>query len=221
MGGARILLADDHELFRRGLIGLINAQPDMQVVGEAGDGFEAISQARSLRPDLVIMDINMPVCDGLEATRRFRAAQDLRDTRILILTIHDEDDMLFEAIKAGANGYLLKSMASADFLRGVRGALAGEASLPPKMAAALVQEFGRLARQPAPPAEDVPDLTPRELEVLSLIAAGATDKEIGAQLTLSLYTVKSHVRNILSKLHAANRRQAARWAAQRGLLGDN
>ncbi|MEK7328733.1 MAG: response regulator transcription factor [Chloroflexota bacterium] len=218
MTRARVLLADDHELFRVGLVGLINAQPDMEVAGQAGDGLEALTLARDLRPDLIVMDIKMPVCDGLEATRLIRA--DWPEARILILTVHDEDEKLFEAIKAGASGYLLKNTHSPDFLRGVRAALAGEAALPPKLAARLLDEFARLANHPAPevspPPADSPALTPREREVLNLIAADATDKEIAAQLSLSLHTVKTHVRNILSKLHAVNRRHAAKLATQEG-----
>jgi DNA-binding NarL/FixJ family response regulator len=220
MTQARILLADDHDLFREGLVSLISAQPDLEVVGEARDGFEALTLARDLRPDLIVMDISMPVCDGLEATRLIRAAGDVPEARIVILTVHEEDKKLFEAIKAGANGYLLKSTNSTGFLRGVRSALAGDATLPPRLAASLIEEFARLANRPGPtdPAEDEPDLTPREGEVLELMAAGSTDKEIAVQLSLSVHTVKSHVRSILSKLHAVNRRQAARLAARRGLL---
>jgi DNA-binding NarL/FixJ family response regulator len=213
MTRARILLADDHALFREGLAGLLNAQPDLKVVGQAGDALEL---ARALQPDLVVMDIKMPVCDGLEATRLIRAA--LPTVRMLMLTIHDEDEKLFAAIKAGASGYLLKNTTSADFLRGVRSVLAGEATLPPRLAARLLDEFARLARQPTPATELDIDLTPREGEVLHLIAAGATDREIAAQLSLSLHTVKSHVRNVLNKLHAVNRRQAARLAARQGLI---
>jgi DNA-binding NarL/FixJ family response regulator len=219
MTRARILLCDDHELFRAGLAGLVNAQPDLIVAGQAADGLEALTRARDLHPDLCVMDIKMPVCDGLEATRLIRA--EIPDARILMLTVHDEDEKLFEAIKAGASGYLLKNANAADFLRAVRMVLAGEAAVQPKLAARLLDEFARLARaQPADvSATEAAGLTPREGEVLSLIAAGATDKEIAAQLTLSLHTVKSHVRSILSKLHAVNRRHAARLAAQGGLLG--
>ncbi|OUC06988.1 hypothetical protein RY27_17650, partial [Litorilinea aerophila] len=127
MGRWSILLADDHELFRTGLAGLIDGQPDLQVVGQAGDGFEALTLARTLHPALIVMDISMPVCDGLEATRLVRAMPELADVRILMLTVHDEDEKLFEAIKAGANGYLLKNTTSGEFLRGVRSVLAGEA----------------------------------------------------------------------------------------------
>ena len=223
MTQAKVLLADDHELFREGLAGLIDAQPDLEVVGQARDGFEALTLTRDLHPDLIVMDISMPVCDGLEATRLIRAAQDVPEARIVMLTVHDEDEKLFKAIKAGANGYLLKSTNSTDFLHGLRGALAGEAVLPPKLAANLLEEFARLANRPipAPPSEDEPDLTPREREVLNLIATRATDKEIATQLLLSVHTVKTHVRNILGKLHAVNRRQAVRLAAQQGLVKSN
>ena len=213
MSASRILLADDHVLFREGLAGLIRSQTDLQVVGQAGDGLEALSQARDLQPDLIVMDIKMPVCDGLEATRLIRGT--LPSVRILILTVHDEDEKLFEAVKSGANGYLLKNIGSAEFLEGVRAALAGDAALPPRLAARLLEEFARLstqaqARSAAPWAE----LTPREAEVLNLLATGATDKEIAARLVLSLHTVKSHVRSILSKLHAVNRRDAVRLASR-------
>lgn len=216
---ARILLVDDHELFREGLAGLVNAQPDLTVVGQAGDGLEALTMARDLQPDLIVMDINMPISGGLEATRLIREA--LPDVRIVMLTVHDKDEKLFAAIRAGANGYMLKDTNSADFLLGVRGALGGEATLPPRLAASLVEAYARLATQPpSPPPDEEPDLTAREMEVLNLIATGASNQEIAAQLSISLHTAKSHVRNILSKLHAVNRRHAARLAAQRGLLGD-
>ncbi|MFN8491910.1 MAG: response regulator transcription factor [Caldilineaceae bacterium] len=218
MARARIILADDHPLFREGLASLINSQADLEVVGQASDGLEALTLVRDLQPDLVIMDIKMPMCDGLEATRLLRSTTPA--LRILILTIHDEDEKLFEAIKAGASGYLLKNTNSTDFLTGVRSVLAGEAALPSRLAARLLDEFSRLTTRAvaAPAVESDVDLTTREREVLNCIATGATDREIAAQLSLSLHTVKSHVRNILSKLHAVNRRQAARQAARQGLI---
>lgn len=221
MNQAHILVVDDHDLLREGVVSLLDAQPDMQVVGQARDGFEALTLARDLHPALILMDVNMPICNGVEATRRIRAAQDTPQPIIVMLTIHDEDEILFQAIKAGANGYLLKNMNSTAFLQAVRSAFGGEASLPPKLAASLLEEFARLARRPALVAKELPDLTSREREVLGLIAAGRTDKEIAAHLSLSLYTVKSHVRNILAKLHASNRRQAAKMASQLGLLPDD
>ncbi len=224
MSRKRVVLADDHELFRAGLAGLIDAQPDLTVVGQAGDGFEALQLARRLRPDLVIMDISMPVCNGLEATRLLRATPDLAGLRIVMLTIHDEDEKLFEAVKAGADGYLLKSTNSVEFLRGIRAALAGEAILPPKLASRLIEEFSRMAARL--PAEETPagspaaadSLTAREREVLELIAQNASDREIADRLSLSVHTVKSHVRNILAKLHAVNRRAAVNRARHQGLL---
>lgn len=214
MSRARLILADDHDLFREGLAGLIAAQPDLAVAGQAGDGLEALTLARDVKPDLIVMDINMPICDGLEATRLISA--EWPEARIVMLTVHDEDEKLFEAIKAGAQGYMLKSLHSADFLRGVRSALNGEAVLPPQLAARLLKEFARLSGQPAAATPESSGetfgLTVREQEVLDLIATGATDKEIAAQLALSLHTVKSHVRSILSKTHAINRRQAAKLA---------
>jgi DNA-binding NarL/FixJ family response regulator len=219
----RLLLADDHELFRAGLAGLIDSQPDLQVVGQASDGFEALTLARELRPALLIMDISMPICNGVEAVRLIRATPELADLRIVMLTIYDDDEHLFAAIRAGANGYLLKNTNSAEFLRGVRAALAGEAILPPKLAARLMGEFARVASQPATSAAagevaGDQELTWREREVLQLIATGATDSEIADKLTLSIHTVKTHVRHILAKLHAVNRRAAVSEAKQRGLM---
>jgi len=217
MSRARLILADDHDLFREGLAGLINAQPDLEVAGQAGDGLEALTLARDARPDLIVMDINMPICDGLEATRLIRA--EWPEARIVMLTVHDEDEKLFEAIKAGAQGYMLKSLHAVDFLRGVRSVLNGEVVLPPRLAVRLLSEFARLAAQPAAAPEGSGEpfgLTAREKEVLALIATGATDKEIATQLALSLHTVKSHVRNILGKTHAINRRQAVQLAGHLG-----
>jgi len=210
---SRILLVDDHDLFREGLASLINAQPDLEVAGQATEGLEALSLARDLRPDLIVMDIKMPVCDGLEATRLILA--EWPEARILMLTVHDEDEKLFEAIKAGACGYILKNTNSANFLKDVRGALAGDAPLAPRMGARLLEEFARLANKPASPP---PELTAREREILEYLAAGSTDKEIAARLALSLHTVRTHVRNILSKLHAINRRQAAQVAEREGWI---
>lgn len=221
MSSYRLVVVDDHELLRQGIVALLNEQPDMEVVGQVGDGFEALTLARDLEPDLILMDVNMPICNGVEATRRIRAAPDMSQPRIVMLTIHDEDQVLFDAIRAGANGYLLKDTKSAPFLQAVRAALAGEATLPSKLTASLLDEFARLPQRPTRTAEEMPDLTPREREVLNLIAADLTDKEIAARLSLSIYTVKSHVRSILSKMQTPNRRQAARLAAEKGLLSSD
>lgn len=217
---ARILIVDDHALFGHGLARLIDDQPNMTVVGQAADGLEAVQLVRNLDPDLIVMDINMPISNGLEATRQIREIDP--DAKILMLTIRDEDVTLFEAIKAGANGYLLKNSDAEVFLEGINQVLAGDAVLPPKLASRLLVEFARLANQPAVPAVPKEDfgLTGRELEVLNLIAEGKSDKEIASDLVLSIYTIKSHVRNILSKLHAANRWEAANTAREEGLLSD-
>lgn len=217
---ARILIADDHSLFRHGLASLINGQPDLEVVGQAADGLEALQLARDLNPDLIVMDINMPISDGLEATRLIRKY--VPETKIMMLTIRDEDETLFEAVKAGAGGYMLKNADTDAFVEGIRQMLAGDAVLPPTLAARLLNEFARLANQPAVPAATRRkfSLSKRELEILTHIGAGETDKEIARKLTLSVYTIKSHVRNILAKLHAANRWEAANKAREEGLLPD-
>lgn len=211
----RVLLADDHALFREGLSGILAAQPDFEIVGQAADGLEAVAKARALKPDLILMDIKMPSCDGLEATRLIKTS--LPGVKIVVLTVHEEDEKLFEAVRSGAEGYILKNTLPEDFMRLVRGVTEGKAAITGAMAARILAEFSRL---PPPPdtASDYQPLTRREREVLALAAQGATDPEIAGRLTLSLHTVKTHMRHILAKLHAANRREAAEVAAQEGLL---
>ena len=217
MSRTRVLLADDHALFREGLAGIIAAQPDMEVVGEARDGLEAVVMAEALKPDLVLMDVQMPGLDGLEATRRIKQA--LPETTVVVLTVRNDDDRLFAALKVGAQGYLLKDISSRAMLEMVRGALRGEAALNPRMAGLVLAEFRRMSRQiPLEEPEDEAALTRRELEVLELAAQGASDKEIADALVVSLYTVKSHMRNILAKLQVSSRQEAARLARQRGLV---
>jgi two-component system NarL family response regulator len=211
------MLADDHALFREGLAGILSNQPDMEVVGEASDGLEAIVKATDLKPDLILMDIQMPGCDGLEATLRIKEARP--ETTIVVLTVQDDEEKLFEAIKNGAQGYLLKNSRSREVLEMLRGALRGEAAISPVLAGKMVDEFRRLSQiKPSEEASDEVDLTRREQEVLVLVAQGSSDKEIAASLSISIYTVKSHLRNILSKLQVNSRREAARLAKDKGLV---
>ena len=218
----RVLLADDHALFREGLAGIIASQPDMEVVGEASDGLEAVVKAEALRPDLVLMDVQMPALDGLGAARQVR--EKLPDAIIVMLTVRDDDEKLFEALKSGAQGYLLKDIHSKEMLAMLRGALKGEAALSPRMAGRVLKEFRRIGARLAAHSweeendEELVELTKRELEALTIAARGASDKEIADELVISVHTVKSHMRNILSKLHVNTRREAAKVAKSKGLL---
>jgi len=211
----RLVLADDHALFRAGIASLLQAWGH-EVVGEAGNGLEALELVRRLHPDLVLMDITMPECNGLEATRLIKA--ELPDTRIAIVTVSDHDEDLFEAIKSGAEGYLLKNMSEAELESTLNALSAGEPALSPRLAAKILDEFARLGREPAAREDQRDDLTPREREVLLLVAEGATNKEIAGSLCLSEHTVNFHMKNILSKLHLRNRAQAVAYAIRTGLV---
>jgi len=209
----RVLLVDDHMLFRRGVATFLAAEPDFEVVGEAGNGSEALHMARELMPDVILMDISMPVMDGLEATRQIKAQ--IPYVKIVILTVNDEEQKLFEAVKAGALGYLLKKIEPRALAGTLRGVANGEASLSRLMAARLMEEF---ARQAGEAKSGTPDLTSREREVLGAVAHGRSNKEIAAALAIAENTVKNHLKNILEKLHLENRVQAATYALQRGLI---
>jgi DNA-binding NarL/FixJ family response regulator len=216
MERVRVLLADDHALFREGLAGIISAQPDMQVVGEANDGLEAFVKAQELQPDLILMDVQMPGMDGIEAVKQIK--QVLPETIIVMLTVRGDDDMLFEALKNGAQGYLLKEIRSQALLEMLRGALRGEAAISPNLAGRVLSEFRRLSKGGVHEKEDDSGLTEREQQVLVQASNGATDKEIAVTLNISLNTVKTHMRNILSKLHVSTRREATRAAKAKGIL---
>lgn len=212
----RVFLVDDHVLFRKGIAALIEARPDMKILGEAGDGLEAIARARELRPDVILMDIGLPGCSGLEATRVIR--QELPETHVVILTVSDDDHDLFEAIKAGAEGYLLKD-AEPEELYGVLEALQrGEVRISGPMASRILSEFAKPAARPPEDEKRDPDLTPREVEVLRELVRGSTNKEIAAALDIAENTVKIHLRNILEKLHLKNRTQAVVYAMRKGLV---
>lgn len=216
MAKLSVLLADDHQLFREGLAGILNAQPDFTVAGEASDGLEAVVKSRQLQPDLVIMDISMPRMDGVEAARQIK--QEQPEAIVVMLTVRDEDEKLFEAIKSGAQGYLLKTIRSRDLLAMLRAAARGEAALTPQLGGRMLEEFRRLSKATPQTEEEIPALTPREQDVLALVAQGATDKEIAGELVISIHTAKSHMRNILAKLHLCHRYEAAQYALRQGII---
>ncbi len=213
----RVLLVDDHALFREGLGMIISSQPDMEVVGEASDGLEAVVKTEALKPDLVLMDIQMPGCDGLEATRQIKRSAP--DTIVVMLTVRSDDEKLFMAIQNGAQGYLLKNMHSAELMAMLRRALEGDAAISPALAGRMLEEFRRLSRldRKSEPG-DAAELSAREQEILGQVAQGLTDKEIAAVLSLSIHTVKTHLRNILAKLQVGGRKEAARLAKEKGLV---
>ena len=208
MAMIRILLVDDQALFREGLSTLLSVQPDLEVVGEAGNGEEALRVAASLHPDVVLMDLQMPVLDGVAATRRLRAAQP--ECRVIVLTTFDDGEYVFEGLRAGAVGYLLKDAPSEKLVEAIRAAARGESFLQPSVAAKVVAEFARLSDRAAPPPPPlVEPLSERELEILRLVAAGSSNREVAAALFIAEGTVKNHLTNILGKLGVRDRTQAA------------
>lgn len=211
----RVLLADDHALFRAGIASLLRAW-DIEVVGQAGDGLEALEQARRLRPDVILMDITMPRCSGLEATRLILA--EMPEVKIVMVTVSHEDEDLFEAVKSGAQGYLLKNMSEQEFSRTLRAIANGEAPFSPGLAGKILNEFAHPSRGPRTRGTADDELTEREREVLQLVADGATNREIAGALYISEHTVSFHMKNILSKLHLKNRAQAVAYAFQSGLV---
>jgi len=209
----RVLLADDHPLFRDGIASLLAAR-NYVVVGQAGNGAEAVQLVEELRPELVLMDIRMPGLDGLNATRLIQAAHP--DIKIVMLTVSEEDDDLFEAIKCGAVGYIQKSLDSSKFFDLLDSVLRGEVGMTPILASKILRDYGRRQRPSPQPATE--ELTPREHQVLELVAQGATNAEIAVQLIISENTVKFHMKNILQKLHASNRAEVVAYALRSGLI---
>ncbi len=207
-----VLIVDDHAVVRQGVRAFLETQPDLEVVGEAASGEEAVHLAAAYAPDVVLMDLVMPGTDGVEATRRLKEVSPR--SQIIVLTSYHDDEHIFPAIRAGALSYLLKDVGPEELAAAVRRAARGEATLHPRVAARVIQELHALSEESSPFA----DLTERELEVLRLIAEGLSNGEIAARLTISEKTVKSHVSNILSKLHLADRTQAAVYAWKKGLM---
>lgn len=212
MNRLRVLIADDHPLFRDGLRGLLESVDDTEVVGEAATGEEAIALAEALQPDVVLMDLNMPSTNGIDATRGI--VQTSPHIQVLVVTMYEDDDSVFAALRAGARGYLLKGANQQETLRALRAVGNGEAIFGPAIARRLLGFFS--TPKPVPP-QAFPELTDREREVLSLIAQGQSNQEIADRLCLSLKTVRNHVANICSKLQVADRTQAALRAREVGL----
>ena len=214
----RVLVVDDHALFRRGLGLVLEAEDGIEVVGEAGDGVAGLARAAELAPDVVLMDVRMPAMSGIDAARHM--AEQVPATRVVMLTVSDEEDDLYEAIKVGAAGYLLKEISVDEVAGAVRSVMQGHTLISPSMAGKLLVEFTSLSRRCEDRTPEVvpPRLTARELEVLREVAAGRTNREVGALLHISENTVKNHVRNILEKLQLHSRVQAVVYAVREQIL---
>ncbi len=213
----RVLVVDDHALFRRGLDLVLSGEPDIEIVGEAGDGIEAVARVEELAPDVVLMDVRMPRASGIEAARMIRDSRP--GTRVVMLTVSDDEEDLFEAVKAGATGYLLKEVSIDEVADAVRAVARGQSLISPSMASKLLSEFNALAVRAEERQRAVsPRLTERELEVLRLVAKGLSNREIGEELFIAENTVKNHVRNILEKLHLHSRMEAVVYAMREKLL---
>jgi len=214
----KVLVVDDHTLFRCGIAAVLANQDSLEVVGEASDGLEAIEKAKKIAPDVILMDLNMPHCNGLEATQALQT--EMPQINILVLTVSDSESDLFAAMKFGAKGYILKNTEPEELIHAIFHIARGGVIVSPLMATKLLDEFkdlrAEVERESAQEADTV--LSPREGEVLQLLAQGATNKEIGDSLFISENTVKTHLRNIMEKLHLVNRSQAAAYAVKKGLV---
>ncbi len=218
MKPVRLLLVDDHALFRKGLARLLDSEKGFQVVGEANDGAEAFQKTRDLKPDLVLMDIHMPGTGGIDAIRQITDA--FPSIKVVVLTVSEEDKDLFESIKSGAHGYLLKNVSPETLFETLHGVFRGEAAISRKTAAKILNEFAVQTRKaPSEPLEE--KLSPREEDVLKLLGNGLTNKEIGNTLGIAENTVKNHLKNILGKLHLENRVQAATFALRKDVIPNN
>ncbi|MFB7307599.1 response regulator [Streptomyces sp. NPDC056192] len=214
----RVLIADDQVMVRQGFTVLLDAEPGIEVVGQAVDGLDAVSKVAELAPDVVLMDVRMPVLGGIEATRRITSAHDAQ-VKVLILTTFDLDEYVYEALRAGASGFLLKDASVEELAHAVRVVASGDALLAPNVTKRLIAEFSRMTAAPRAPLRDrVGDLTERETEVLSLIAQGLSNAEIAVRLVVAEQTAKTHVSRILAKLRLRDRTQAAVFAYETGLV---
>jgi len=213
MKSLRVLIADDHPLFRKGLRALLGSMPGITLVGEAQSGLEAVELALAHQPDVVLMDLQMPEGGGLVATRKL--SQQSPDTRILVVTLFEDDDTIFAALRTGAHGYILKDADEEDMMRAIRAVKKDEAIFSPLIATRLIDYFA--ATHKSTPREIFPELTDRERQILRLIAQGVSNHDIADQLSISLKTVRNHVANIYSKLHVVDRAQAAIRAKDAGL----
>ncbi len=218
MNPVKVLVVDDHALFRRGITAVLANRENLEVVGEASDGLEAIEKAEAIVPDIIVMDLNMPRCSGLEATQALQAK--IPQVNILVLTISENEADLFAAVKFGARGYILKNTEPEELIQAILHIAQGGVIVSPIMATKLLTEFQGLEAEGKREAiqETEPNLSPREGEVLQLVAQGATNKQIADSLFISENTVKTHLRNIMEKLHLANRSQAAAYAVEKGLV---
>ena len=220
--GISVLIVDDQAMVRAGFRMLLEAEPDVQVIGEAEDGAVAVTAVRSLKPDVVLMDIQMPVMDGLEATRHIMAEQSKVPTRVLILTTFERDEYIFESLRSGASGFILKNAPPEDLVNAIRVVAEGKALLAPSVTQRIIAEF---AKKPVPKTYEleIKRLTEREIEVVRLVARGKTNEEIASNLSISEATVKTHVSNVLTKLDLRDRVQVVVFAYESGLVqpGDN
>ncbi len=219
MGKIKLILADDHALVRAGTRQLLERYMDLEVVGEAADGEQAVRLAKQLRPDLVVMDVRMPKLSGVEATRRIKA--ECPEVGVLVLTAHDDDEYIFALLQAGANGYLLKTAETEELVKAIRAAHAGQSALDPSVARKVVAQFASGKSLPevmARVSDEFEGLTGRELEVLQLVGKGKTNKEIARELYISDRTVQAHLSNIFSKLQVSSRTEAVMYAVQKAWI---
>ena len=215
MAVIKLLLVDDHEVVRDGLAAMLGREEDFAVVGEAKNGLEAVEQAKWLKPDVILMDLRMPELNGVEAMRRIR--DDDPDVKFLVLTTYDTDEYIFDAIEAGAKGYLLKDASREELFRAVRGVYQGESQVEPGVASRVLDRLAQLSRQTGR-GNDPQSLSERELEVLRMMASGAANKQIAAGLSISESTVKTHVTNIFQKLEVNHRTEAVTKAMSKGII---